>query len=69
MAGNLHIYRQKKIAFSHSDPGSTKFFSRNEEFCVSKEVKEKALESHQRESRSDQKYTAENQYVSHDLSL
>ena len=70
MTGNFHIYGQKRIAFSHSDPGTTKvFFSRNEEVYVSEEVKENALDSHQRENHADQKYTAENQYACHDLSV
>ena len=44
---------KKKIAFIYSDPGGTSeklsnlksLFSRNEELCISKEVKENALAS------------------------
>ena len=53
---NLHIHGQEKIAFSYLDPGGTlkkikqpkSLFRRNEEVYVSKEVKENALDSHQR---------------------
>ena len=69
---------KKKIAFIYSDPGGTSeklsnlksLFSRNEELCISKEVKEKIL-LHQRVNHADQKQTmtAGNQYACHDLSV
>ena len=60
---NLHIHRQKRIAFSYLDPGGTLkkikqpkiLFRRNEEVYVSKEVKENAIDSHQRANHADQK--------------